>query len=227
MARGSDSTCSPIVATALALAAVSCSRGPEPCASAGTCPDGQECLANRCVVAGGEPVASDSQRLVVEPDAMALVSARGRPEGGELPPAVTFGSGAEGASALYLRFSPVWHGKKQVEAAFLVLEPMSGTPPAQDEVSVEVWRVRERWQPEALTWLRQPARGLPKSTGIARSTPDTPLRVDVTELCRYSATHPHSEFGMVLESGSGSGVGTSYATGTSGGRGPWLEVYVR
>ena len=66
-----------------ALLVLACSRGPEPCASAGTCPEGQECLANRCVVAGGDPVPADSQRLVVEPEAMAVVEGRQR-EPGEL-----------------------------------------------------------------------------------------------------------------------------------------------
>ena len=170
---------------------------------------------------------ADSQRLVAEPSAMALVSARGQREGGELPPAVTFGGGAEGAAALYLRFPPVWRGKQRVEAAFVVLEPMPGTAASSEDVEVEVWRVRVPWKSEDLSWLGQPERALPKSRGIARATPAAPLRIDVTELARYFAAHAQSDFGIALECGSGSGAGASYATGASGGRGPRLELYLR
>lgn len=226
MAPRSDSTRHHLIAV-FALAAAACSRGPEPCASAGTCPEGQECLANRCVVAGGEPVPSDSQRLVAEPNAIALVNAKSRHDSSELPPAVTFGSGADGAATLYLGFPPVWRGKKRVEAAFLVLEPMPGTAPTTEDVEVEVWRVGARWRPEEVSWLAQPERMLPKSSGIARSAPPIPLRIDVTELARYFADHEHSDFGIAVASGSGSGAGASFATGASGGRGPRLEVYLR
>ncbi len=212
---------------ALLGAALACARGPEPCASAGTCPEGQECLANRCVVAGGDPVPADSQRLVVEPERMAVVSAKSEPRAGEIPPAVAFGSRADGAIALYLAFPPVWRRAKHVEAAFLVLEPMPGTVPASDDVEVEAWRVQKSWEPDKLRYLAKPPLAPPMSAGIARSAPPSVLRIDVTDLVRYLKKHAANDHGLALVSGSDRGAGASFATGMAGGRAPRLEVYVR
>jgi hypothetical protein len=203
----------------------SCSRAPEPCGSPGTCPEGQECLANRCVVAGGIPVSEDSQRLVLEPTAIAVVSAERSYETG-LPPGVTFGSSTEGAAAIYLRFAPTTTDPLRIQSAFLLLEPLPGTLPS-DDVSVDVWRVRESWKPERLSWLSQPKLAPPRGEGIARSRPPSTLRIDVTSIVAYLAENGENDFGMALESGSGDGAGASYATGAAGGRTPRLEVYLR
>ncbi|MBK7581505.1 MAG: hypothetical protein IPI67_15010 [Myxococcales bacterium] len=202
----------------------SCSRGPEPCASAGTCPEGQECLANRCVVAGGAPVSEDSQRLVLEPDALAVVGA-GEPQAA--PVAVTFGGGASGKVTLYLKFPRAWREAKRIEAAFLLLEPMPASFGSTEDVTVEVWRVREPWSADTLAPAHLPELAPPSSQGIARSSPPSPLRVDVTALVTYLAKHPHSDFGFALRASPGAGAGASYATGSSGGRSPRLELYVR
>ncbi len=209
---------------ALALGALSCSRAPEPCSTPGTCPQGQECLANRCVIAGGIPVSEDSQRLVFEPERIAVLSAT-RSYGSGMPPAVTFGSRAEGASALYVRFSPTTGDPSRIQSAFLLLEPLVGTLPGSD-VDVQVWRVREPWEPQRLSWLAQPELAPPRGRGIARSRPPSTLRIDVTTIVQYLAKHPESDFGMALKSGSGDDAGASFATGAAGGHGPELEVYL-
>lgn len=213
------------VGFALALCLAACSRAPEPCASPGTCPEGQECLANRCVIAGGIPVSEDSRRLVLEPQQIAVVSAERSYDAG-LPPAVTFGSRAEGASALYLRFAPTTSDPKRIQSAFLLLEPLPGTLPGAD-VDVDVWRIRQPWRPDRLTWLSQPELAPPRGEGIARSSPPSTLRVDVTAIVEYLAAHGENDFGMALESGSGDGAGASFATGAAGGHTPRLEVYLR
>src|SRR5690242_3433873 len=100
-----------------------CARGPEPCASASSCPTNTECLANRCVPAGSDPVALDTRRIVLSPSAIAVVTARDA-RADDLAPAVTFGGRAGGASALYLRFQPLWREARRVDSAFLVLEPL-------------------------------------------------------------------------------------------------------
>lgn len=210
---------------ALLAPLAACSRGPEPCASAGVCPEGQECLANRCVVAGGDPVPADSQRLVLEPEAMAVVGDPHEP--GELPAAVTFGAGAGGTATLFLKFPPVWRHKQRIESAFLVLEPMPATFVSATDVHVDVWRVRERWEPSSLTALKQPELVPPRSRGLARSSPPSPLRIDVTALVTYLAENAGNDHGMALRAASGESAGASFATGTSGGRSPRLELYVR
>jgi hypothetical protein len=214
-----------VASAALLCVAASCSRAPEPCSSPGTCPEGQECLANRCVIAGGIPVSEDSQRLVLEPEALAVVSAERSYESGP-PPAVTFGSRAEGASAIYLRFPPTTSDASRIQSAFLLLEPLPGTLPS-DDVSVDVWRVREPWESDRVSWLAQPDLAPPRGEGIARSRPPSTLRIDVTAIVAYLADNAENDFGMALESGSGDGAGASYATGAAGGRTPRLEVYLR
>lgn len=212
---------------AAALVALGCSRSPEPCASAGTCPEGQECLANRCVAAGGEPVSSDSIRLTAEPSGMVVVKQNGEQSPTVLPSSVAFGSERDGTTALYLRFPAVWHEARRIEAAFLVLDPMPGTLPARGDVEVEAWRVREPWLDDELSYLTQPELGPPHSSGIARSAPRSVLRIDVTQIVSYLRDHPESNHGIALKCRDSAGGGASYATGASGGRAPRLEVYAR
>jgi hypothetical protein len=207
------------------LAGIACARGPIPCNTPGTCPEGQECLANRCSPLGGEPVAADTTRLVVRPSAMALVSSAAHREGDALPTAVALGSRVEGAIALYLRFEPVWRGKPPVASAFMLLEPMAGTQPGLGEVPVSIWRVQEDWEGEQLTWLRQPRVGPPEARGLARSSPPTTLRIEVTELVHYLQQHPYGDHGLALKAPGDRPHGASYATGAGGGVGPRLELY--
>jgi hypothetical protein len=204
-----------------------CSRSPEPCASAGVCPEGQECLANRCVVAGGEPVGSDTQRRVAEPSRMVVLAADQDSGRDPLPPGVTFGAEHRGSTALFLEFPPVWRGAHEIESAFLVLEPLSGAQPSSEDVPVTAWRVRSRWDESNLSRLKRPELAPPKADGIARTAPPTPLRIDVTAIVSYLSKNPGSDFGIAVESGGGSGTGATYATGASGGRAPRLEVYTR
>lgn len=188
------------------------------------CPEGQECLANRCVPAGGEPVPSDSQRLVAEPEALAVIGrAESRPD--ELPSVVTFGG--TDSSTLLLAFPPIWRGARRIEAAFLLLEPMPGTFGSGADVPVHVWRVRGRWKPETLKPNQLPDFVPPASRGLARSSVDSPLRIDVTDLVTYLATHPSADHGIAVRAGTSDGAGVSFATGSSGGKSPRLEVYAR
>lgn len=206
----------------LALAAAACTASPEPCIGAGSCAAGTECLANRCVPAGGEPVDATSERRVAEPQAMAVVSAAHH--AAALPTAVTFG-GAGGDVALYLRFPPLWRGAR-VHAAFLLLEPMPGTLLSPADVPVDVWRVDGEWRPDTLAWLSQPRLAEPSSRGLARAAPPQTLRIDVTALVRYLAAHPGNDRGLVVRGRTARTPGASFATGTAGGRAPRLEVYV-
>ena len=210
-------------AACLALAA--CRASPEPCSSPGTCPEGSECLANRCVPAGGEPVTSDSNRRVSEPIAIAVVSAHAQ-SSRELPAVATFGGSARGKTALYLRFNPIWRGGGKIDSAFLLLDPAEGRAPNAD-VTVTAWRVRGRWSPERLHWLEQPELAPPSADGIARGAPPLPLRIDVTRIVQYLAKHPGSDRGFALIASSGAGPGVGFATGAAGGRAPRLEVYLR
>lgn len=210
----------------LAASAVACSQSVKPCMGPGTCPEGTECLANRCTLLGADPVSADTRRLVALPSELAVIGASSPETRGELPPSVTFGS-PHGGSALYLRFEPLWRSARKVESAFLVLEPMAGVPRGPEDVPVRVWRVGEDWNAGELHWLAQPALLPPSARGIARTSPPMPLRVDVTEIVRYYKQHERSDHGFALRASGSSDVGASFATGSIGGTAPRLELYVR
>lgn len=213
------------VCSLLAVCSVACAPGPQPCMGVGECPEGSECLANRCTLLGADPVASDTRRLVLTPRKMAVIGASEQ-QSSELPPAVTFGSAAGGA-ALYLDFEPGWRGARGIESAFLVLDPLPGTPRGPEDVRVHAWRVGAAWRSDELSWLGQPTLLPPNATGIARGAPPMPLRVDVTEIVVYLAEHTTSNHGIAVRASGGSDVGASFATGASGGSAPQLELYVR
>lgn len=192
----------------------------------GTCPEGSECLANRCTLLGADPVAADTRRLVALPQAMAVVSASAETASEDLAPAVTFGSAAGGA-ALFLDFPPVWRQARRLESAFVVLDPMPGTRRGPADVRVDAWRVGERWSREELNWLDKPDLVPPSASGIARAAPPMPLRVDVTAIVAHLVEHAENDHGIALTAGGGDDVGVSFATGSGGGNAPRLELYVR
>lgn len=210
---------------ALVLAAsllAACRPSPTPCASAGTCPDGEECLANRCVTAGGQPVGAADRRVVLEPTQVTVVD-RHAEVGEPLPSTVTFGSHQGGKTLLYLRFAPTPR-RGRLRAAFLVLEPAVGAAQGSVDVSVTAWRIVERWQQGEVSWLAPLALEPPSARGIARPSPASVLRVDVTQLVEAS-TRQQSDHGIALVSSGGADLGASYATGGGLGARPRLELY--
>ena len=215
-----------LLVAAAALGSVACAHGPTPCASYGSCPDGQECLANRCVVAGGEPVPAKTERVVLEPLELVVVSRDERAQGS--PGAVILGRDGLSEQRLYLRFPPLpTPAKAHVEGAFLLLDPLPGAQPGGDDIELVLWRVEEDWSATAITWLRQPDLGPPSSRAIARNSPPTRTRIDLTELVRYFHTRPRAQRGVALVASSESALGVTLATGRRGGRGPQLEIYWR
>lgn len=213
-----------IAAALAALAAAGCASGPRPCVAASHCDAHHECLANRCVPRGSDPVDQTTRRVVVEPRALAVVNGGLAPTS---PPAVVTFGGAAGRTTLLLAFEPAWRGAKRVESAFLLLEPAAGTVPASTDVDVTAFRVRERWDAERLDARHLPQLSLPRARGIARTSPPLPLRIDVTELIAYLHQHPHADRGLALRAAGGSGHGASYSTGAGSGRPPRLELYLR
>ncbi len=218
-----------VVAVTAVLGAVGCARPLDtPCASPPHCPEGYECLANRCSLLGDEPIAAETTRIVIDPSHIAVVQARAPRDLAAVPPAVTFGSRALGATALYLRFEPRWtEAGGEVDRAFLLLEPMAGGRSDTNDVLVDVWRIREPWSEKTVTWLDQPSVAPPTSTGIARSSPPSVLRIEVTEHVRYFRRHRHAARGLVVKARPATAHGATFATGVGGGSPPKLEIYMR
>jgi hypothetical protein len=204
-----------------------CTPSPSPCTTPGVCGSGEECLANRCVPLGSEPVAPDTRRLLLLPRAIAVVTARGPAQSDPMPNAVTFGGKKDGASTLFLEFEIGSRLIKSLDSAFVVLEPLPMTSLEPAEVEVDAWRVAERWDRDSVSWLAQPALAPPRSRGIAQSSPLTVLRIDVSEIIRFWLRQPLQNRGLALKASGGDGHGVSFATGASDGGTPRLELYVR
>ncbi len=157
---------------------------------------------------------------------MAVVSASDDASRESLPATVTFGSSAQGAAVLYLQFEPEWLDHETVDVAYLLLEPADGTQPSSDDVSLDVWRVKQAWRSESVSWLHQPDLAPPTTSAIGRSSPAVTLRADVTNIVKYFHRNKNSARGIAIKASGGTGVGVSYSTGASGTRAPRLEVYV-
>lgn len=237
LASGRASSAQKIVSTALSLhyarrvklgwlavagLAFGCEKGPIPCAGAGSCPMGRECLASRCVLEGGEAVPGASRRLLLRPSALGV--ARGGRDAGGMAPSVTLGRRADDETALYVRFEPSWN-QGRVVAAFLLLEPLPGAA-HNDDVNLEVWRSRADFPSDTFRFDTQPGLVPPFARGLARSAPPSPVRVDVTSLVQFLRSHPAEDHGFVVRAASEDDAGISIATGLDGGLPPRLDVYL-
>ena len=216
-----------LFATVLGVFALSCAAPRAPCTTPGVCASGEECLANRCVPLGSEPVALDSRRWVLMPRAIAVVSARGPASGDALPNAVTFGSETEGASALFLEFEIASRSIARLDSAFVVLEPLPMSAAESAQIEVDAWRIAERWNTQSVSWLGQPALAPPHARGIAQSSSLAVLRIDVSDIIRFWLRQPLQNRGLALKAAGGDGPGISFATGASDGSAPRLELYFR
>ncbi len=204
-----------------ATALAACNALPEPCAGAQSCSAGRECLAARCTIEGGLPVAASTRRVRVAPAALALA---GPKPALSIPPSVVLGARWHDTRALYLRFPQTWRGGR-VRSAFLLLEPQGAARTGADVV-LEVGCAGRDWHPRELSVNEQPGLVAPFSRGIARAAPALPVRVDVTEIVRFWAEHPERDHGLGVRASSVTDVGVSLATGAAGGSAPRLDVYL-
>jgi hypothetical protein len=200
-------------------------RAGTPCERGGACAAGTSCVVGRCRPAGAAPASGDSARQVVAPDELAVLSAHG-PEDAS-PDAIAFGQAARGSTVLLLRYAPRWADGAEVEAAFLVLEPLAGAPSVQLPVRVELARVLEPWSAASATWARQPRLGLPAPAATLRPAPPGPLRLEVTEIVRGWAKRPRGEHGIAVVASGEDPFGAVFTSGRSDGQAPRLEVYLR
>jgi hypothetical protein len=207
-----------------ALFLASCATTRPPCYG-NTCNAGFECLANRCVPVSAAPVPPQSDRVVLDAVAIAVVSSSD-PNAHSLPPTVSFGSAMSGNVTIYLRFADDWKQGGEILSAFLLLEPTPSTYPDPDDTTLDVWTVHEAWQPEGVTWRNRPRIGIPHRPALARSSPPTLLRIDVTEIARHLQGRP-GDFGLAVAASAGPAYGATFYTGAAGGVPPRLELYLR
>ena len=197
------------------VGAVAWAMPPAPCVSA-SCGAGLECLASRCVPAGGEPVPAGARRVVVPAQAVAVIGA----EEGPGAPVATLGAERSGARALLVRFD-VPGDPAGVVVAFLHLTPSPLSEGDQD-VPLAVTAVLDAWAPDEAGGRGRPRlrSGGGHAQGIARGRPRLPVRIDVTSLVKQGAPQG---FAVTADARRGRGV----ALGTGGADAPRLDLYVR
>lgn len=199
-----------------------CAAAPRPCRSPSACPDGSECLANRCLPLGAEPVGPDTRRVVLEPVALAVVRAGARRESA-LPPTVSFGGPQDRDEQLLVDFADDW-APVEVDSAFLVLEPARDAEPSAADVEIGVALVGGEWASGVAGEL--PHSHGPHAAGVGRTGPPASLRIDVTALVREIAKQPQRTHGLLLGASRHGERGAVYSTGLDGPA-PRLDVYYR
>ncbi len=203
-------------------ASVSCAAAARPCRPPEACPRGHECLADRCLPLGAEPVDASSRRVVLTPVAIAVVHAAAGTQRA-LPPSVTFGGPVVRSEQLLLKF-PVAFGQVDIDTAFLLLEAVPEAEPSPADVALEVTLAASEWASGTID--AAPSSRGPRAAGVGRTRPPAPLRVDVTAHVRELARHPESQHGLLIRATRPSPRGAVYSTGVDGPP-PRLDVYVR
>jgi hypothetical protein len=212
-------SCAALLVTSVALD-LGCAGSTRPCRSPDACPLGSECLADRCVALGAEPVAPHSQRLVLDPVAIAVIRTEAERQNA-LPPTVTLGGPPSQSEELLVRFAHPWD-ELDVDSAFLLLEPALDAEPTASDVEIGVALAADRWTSGILATA--PASRGPLSLGVGRTRPPTLLRVDVTLQLRELAKQPGSDRGLLIRAIRSSPRGAIYSTGIDGIP-PRLDIY--
>jgi hypothetical protein len=195
------------------------------CTAASACPPGHACEAGRCTKGPAtEPPPVDTQRVVVAPREIAVVSSRGTDSalGDEIPL-----GGSKGSVIVLLRFPAPWGNRVRIASAFLTLEPSPGSLPHLEPVHVAVSRVLEPWSAADVSWGRLPRRAQPEAFALATFGPPKTLRIDVTTIVRGWARGRPDDQGIALTAPPEAGVGAAFSTGVTGAAGPRLDVYLR
>jgi hypothetical protein len=206
----------------VALLLASCTPSLQPCRSPNVCPKTEECLAQRCLPLGAEPVDPGSRRLVLEPVQVAVVRAHHSPQPG-VPPTVSLGGPSGQSEQLLVRFPEAQAGL-DVSAAFLLLEPAVGAEPSAGDVVLDVALASGSWS--SGTADEAPSTRSPSSSGVGRTRPPSALRIDVTAQVRELVKQPGQNRGFVIRASGTSARGAVYSTGADGFA-PRLDVYFR
>ena len=196
--------------------------------SPGTCGAGLACVVGRCRTSDASPSPTDTQRLLLPPRDVAILTSRGTSgAGSDLPAVLAFGRAGEGSLVVLLHFTATWRDDADVVGAFLLLDPLEGVVPPSNPIPIEVARILDPWSPSTVSWGRQPRLALPALAAVIRPPAPRPLRINVTEMVRSWKQRRADDHGIALLADGRDPFGSPYSTGVTGGVGPQLEVYVR
>lgn len=223
----------PPFALLLAVVSLGCVQsppGPAVCAPDVPCAaEADACVIGRCRPRKDAPVAAmDARRLLLFPDAVAVVSAKGPSGGGEaLPESVSLGKSAAGDTSLLLHFEVPVAEVGEVSSAFLVLETATSAQPPSHPVSMEIARILEPWRADFVSWGRAPRLDRVEKAGTIGVMSTSPVRIDVTHVVQRWAKRREGEHGIAVLADPDDPRGVTFSLGVVEKRGPRLEVYVR
>jgi hypothetical protein len=166
----------------------------------------------------------DSQRMQVAPADLAVVTSSA--ESGALPAMAGGGGHATGTVVILVRFPTPW-GNQRIAGAFLLLGPHYGARPEHRAFRLSVARILDRWVGADVTWGRLPRLSPAEIATTVAGAPAEPLRIDVTQIVERWAYGKPDDHGIAIVASAVGPFSPGYATGTSGGIAPRLDVYVR
>ena len=188
-----------------------------------------------CAGCGGSPIEGvtiaevsdrapvDTRRLLFAPAEMAVLRADDSPA----PASLVLGGAPQSDSVLLLRFVSSLPDDAEVTGAFVLLSRSEDARPPKSALAIEVSRILDPWTDRSVSWGRQPRTSLPEGSMTLTPRLADVLRVDVTSIVRAWPKRRPDDHGIALRASGDDPSGWSYALGTTQGRGPVLEVYVR
>jgi hypothetical protein len=218
-------------ALALACGALGC--GPSQarvCRNNGACGEGEVCIVGKCTAAASSgPVASNTRRVVITPDAIAYVTSAGEGGPGARLAAISLGASVGASGRILVKFPKGDWSKDSVAKAYLVLDRAEGAAAGPGDVKLRAQKIVEPWSAKGeagVTWASPPG-SVSIASAEARVAPrgTAPIRIDVTEFAVELAKKDGRPWGLRVE-GDGDGYGVPIATGFGAGIGPRLEVFL-
>jgi hypothetical protein len=216
----------PLLSLAAMINGLGCAASSTPCATSTACGDKMPCVAGLCRPPKFVPAPSQSQRVVLEPTSVALVTSRQQDDGFQSAD-IPFGRESAGHVALLLSFPAPFGETSQIRSAFVVLDPMPGSLPGPAPVELRLARIVSPWTPQEAAWSTLPRMSGVEGTFLASTWGSRRLWIDVTEQVRRWRDHRSDDHGLAVIAAPQNPVGASYALGIAGGRGPRLDVYLR
>ncbi len=218
---------------ALGTLVVSCGGGTpaaRTCTTSTSCSEGEACVTGKCASnAAPGPVSALSRRIVVEPEALAMVLSDDDDLASARPPVAPLGATVGPRARILMKLpKPTWAGS--VQRAWLVLDRVEGASAGPSDVELRVERIVEPWSVKGeagITWA-SPPRSESIDGAIARvaARGTAPIRIDVTTYVNELGKKGNKTWGLRVE-GKGDGFGVPIATGFGKGVPPRLEVFVQ
>lgn len=223
---------------ALALVAPACVTRPRTCVMPTECGEGVACVSGRCVAKEGVAEATYSERLVLDPVAVAYVRRHGEPARSGVR-AVVIGRESDGGARLLLRFRTRLPPDVSIVEAHLLVDRVHMAGRATAPLLLRTARITEPWDPERVAWVTAPGqddRGIAAAyvgVGAQRTT-----RLPVQSIVSRWRGHFGDDHGIALFADGATERGVAVALAPTadeaplaGGEetalGPRLELYVR